>query len=99
MRKAIEDALYYYAVPKRGKMTFLRIAYLINKDLQSEGIYDRQKALKMAASEALDGFRDVEEAKEFLNGLGNRVYYTARGYEVNADTLRDAIKRRKKGVK
>ena len=84
---------------KRGKMTFLRIAYLINKDLQSEGIYDRQKALQMAASEVLDGFRDVEEAKEFLNGLGDRVYYTARGYEVNADTLRDAIQRRKKGVK
>ena len=81
---------------KRGKMTFLRIAYLINKDLQIKGIYDRQKALQMATSEVLDGFRDVKEAKEFLNGLGDRVYYTARGYELDADALRDAIKRRKK---
>jgi len=79
------------------KSSFMSIVEGFSGDLEHQGIYgkeNKQKALDMALNEVLEGYRDLEEAKDHLQSMketGN-IYFTARGLEVNADALEEAIR-------
>ena len=79
------------------KREFNKIVKGFSEDLEHQGIYgkeNKQKALDMTLNEILEGYRDLEEAKESVKTLRETegVFYTARGIEVNADALEEAIK-------
>jgi hypothetical protein len=73
-----------------------KIVQRFSQELENQGIYgeeNQQKAQEAALNEILEGYRNLEEAKEqaqVLEKTGN-VYYTARGYEVDASILKEAI--------
>jgi hypothetical protein len=53
----------------------------------------REWALKAVYRDIMEGFSNLKEAKEYVEGFeGDRVIYTARGHEIPFSLIKDAIK-------
>jgi len=76
-----------------GGMTFFQ---LMEKEWNYWGAYDGNQSIdqvaQAVADDILDGFRDTDEAQEYIEGMpDNVVLYTAMGYEMNIEAIQIAI--------
>jgi len=82
-------------------MTYKEIKKNFKKDLEKQGIYNLKKVKDLTQREILEGYRDLEEAKEMAKIMikSGNVSYTARGYEINGKVILTAIREAKKWSK
>ena len=69
-----------------------KLNWLIKEKLKEISTDDRAVAIKAVYKDILEGFRNLKEAKEYVEGFeGDRVIYTARGYEIRFSLIKNII--------